>query len=286
MRLRTVTSAAILAALILLMFASHTVVYPIALSLLAVIAVFEIMRVFELHKCIPLGIPAYILAAALPQAAYFLREDFPTFVTVSFISVFVFMIYLFSLTVFSKGKLTFANISGVFIMITYVSAAFGTLCAMRHYDSAGLYYIMIVFLASWITDVFAYLTGYLFGKHKLIPEVSPKKTVEGAIGGVVFAVLFMILFGFVVSVVTENIPEAESMKPDYLVLGILGAVLSVISQMGDLFASVIKREHGAKDYGVIFPGHGGVMDRFDSILLVALVTMVICMFVKPFVAVL
>ena len=101
------------------------------------------------------------------------------------------------------------------------------------------------------------------GKHKLIPEVSPKKTVEGAIGGIVCATGLAILYGFIVS-------RATDLVPDYLVLGLCGFVLSAVSQVGDLIASLIKREQGIKDYGNIFAGHGGVLDRFDSILSVAI----------------
>ena len=110
----------------------------------------------------------------------------------------------------------------------------------------------------------------------MIPEISPKKTWEGAVGGVFFTVVAFLVYGIIISLVTTDV------RPNYIVLAILGLVLSVVSIVGDLIASLIKREHGAKDYGYIFPGHGGVLDRFDSALAVAPVLFAICMLFPPF----
>jgi phosphatidate cytidylyltransferase len=130
-----------------------------------------------------------------------------------------------------------------------------------------------------MSDSFAYFTGRIFGKHKLIPSVSPKKTVEGAIGGVVFGVLTAVVFGFVVSTFFD--PDGV-ITANYLVLAISGMFLSVVSQIGDLIMSVIKRHYNIKDYGKFFPGHGGILDRFDSIIAVSLVMAVICTYFNFF----
>ena len=114
--------------------------------------------------------------------------------------------------------------------------------------------IWLVLLIAFGTDTMAYFSGYLFGKHKLCPNISPKKTVEGAIGGIIGSVLFCGIFGYF-------------LFHDYLihclVLGFLG---SMIAQLGDLTASIFKRKMGIKDYGNLIPGHGGILDRFDSVL--------------------
>ena len=123
----------------------------------------------------------------------------------------------------------------------------------------------------------AYIVGSLIGRHKLIPDVSPKKTVEGAIGGVVFTILASLLYGFIIEKATGNV------NADYIVLAAIGLILSVVSQIGDLVASLIKREHGVKDYSKLLPGHGGIMDRFDSILAVSTPLMVICIIFPPFI---
>jgi len=123
-----------------------------------------------------------------------------------------------------------------------------------------------VFIFSWITDTGAYFTGKFLGKHKLIPNVSPKKTVEGAVGGVVSTVVFTCLYLALLKHVfkIDNIGGA-----DYLGVSILAIIASILSQLGDLAASVIKRDCNVKDFGTILPGHGGIMDRFDSVIFIA-----------------
>lgn len=117
--------------------------------------------------------------------------------------------------------------------------------------------IWLVVLTAFGTDIFAYFTGYLFGKHKLCPSISPKKTKEGAIGGVFGSVILSLAFILIV-------------QPDLLIHGlVIGVLGSIISQFGDLTASIIKRKIGIKDYGNLIPGHGGVLDRFDSVLFTA-----------------
>ncbi len=117
--------------------------------------------------------------------------------------------------------------------------------------------IWIIVLAAFGTDIFAYFTGMALGKHKLCPKISPKKTVEGSVGGTLGSVLLCGLFGYFF---------AGDILMHCLVLGVLGGI---VSQLGDLTASVFKRHMGIKDYGNIIPGHGGILDRFDSVLFVA-----------------
>ena len=119
-----------------------------------------------------------------------------------------------------------------------------------------------------MTDIFAYFCGLAFGKHKLIPDVSPKKTVEGSIGGIIFCAIGYIVYGIIVSRVFD-------VEMNIFALGIFGLIISVVAQIGDLSASLIKREFGVKDYGSLFPGHGGVLDRFDSVIAVSCVLMIL-----------
>jgi phosphatidate cytidylyltransferase len=126
-------------------------------------------------------------------------------------------------------------------------------------DQTGKYGILVwlIFLTAFGTDIMAYFSGYLFGKHKLAPKISPKKTIEGSIGGILGSVLLCGLFGFFV------IPQ---ILVHCIIIGVLGGI---ISQFGDLTASIFKRKMGIKDYGKLIPGHGGVLDRFDSVLFTA-----------------
>ncbi len=119
------------------------------------------------------------------------------------------------------------------------------------------YVVWLIFIIAWSTDTFAYFTGLLFGKHKLAPIISPKKTIEGAIGGILGCAVSTFVFSIIF------IPEITTIS---ILFGILG---SIISQLGDLNASMIKRSNGIKDFGYIIPGHGGILDRFDSILFTA-----------------
>ena len=279
MKIRSLTSALILAVMVPVLIFSKYLIYPIALAIFAVAAVFELLRVIGVHKNYKISIPAYIMAAALPVLTHdiFLDQNpelQKNYMLFAVATVFMYMLYIMALAVFSDGELRFSKIAEVFLAVTYVVMSFTALCLLR-YIRNGTWCFFLVFLSAWGTDVGAYCVGSLIGKHKLLPKVSPKKSVEGAVGGTVFAILLFLLYGFVVSKFTE-------LTPNYLLLGIEGGVLSIISQVGDLIASLIKREYGVKDYGRILPGHGGIMDRFDSILAVSLPLVMMCLWLSPF----
>jgi len=122
--------------------------------------------------------------------------------------------------------------------------------------------IWLLFVSAWATDSMAYFTGMAIGKHKLCPKISPKKTVEGAIGGILGCVVFDILFIYIIS-------RFNTFSVNYTNAIILALLASVFSQIGDLAASRIKREYDVKDFGNLIPGHGGILDRFDSALLIS-----------------
>lgn len=138
---------------------------------------------------------------------------------------------------------------------------------MDNFDM-GKIYVWLIFIIAFATDTCAYFAGYAFGKHKLIPKVSPKKTIEGSIGGILGSTLICLAFGYYFNI-------------DLKVIVILGFLGSIVAQVGDLFASSVKRYVGIKDYGKLIPGHGGILDRFDSVILVApFVYSIINLFIK------
>ncbi len=151
-----------------------------------------------------------------------------------------------------------------FDLLPVIEALFGILYApfmlsflyLLRIRDEGITGILLVVVSSWISDTFAYFTGRLFGRHKLSPILSPGKSVEGAVGGVVFAAVF----GWLLAVIASETPAFFALAAGF------GAV---ISQIGDLFASGIKRSKGIKDFGDIIPGHGGILDRFDSVIMAA-----------------
>ncbi len=137
---------------------------------------------------------------------------------------------------------------------------------IKNVDEHGMVYVVLALCGAWIADSGAYFAGITLGKHKLCPTISPKKTVEGFVGGLVAnAVVFaLICLGY--SLIVKF--SGGTVEVNYLAAVVLGAVSAVISVLGDLCASVVKRQKGIKDYGSIMPGHGGMMDRFDSVLFV------------------
>lgn len=158
--------------------------------------------------------------------------------------------------IFNKKYSTISSALTVFGYI-YIVSFFNLLVKIDEMNS-GNKLIWMVFLIAWCCDTMAYYTGMLFGKRKLCPEVSPKKTVEGAIGGILGSIVGLIIWKIFNFQINISIPQL-------IVLGIFGGI---VSQLGDLSASLIKRYVGIKDYGKIMPGHGGVLDRFDSILFI------------------
>ncbi len=173
----------------------------------------------------------------------------------------VYIIVCFCYMVLNHGNIKFGDVAGIILGTAYISVFFNHIILIRHMEHGKLY-IWLPFITAWFCDTFAYFTGMAIGKHKLIPQVSPKKTVEGAIGGVLGSVIGVVVFALICknsAGVAVSIPRAV----------FLGAVCAVVSQFGDLCASCIKREHDVKDFGNLMPGHGGALDRFDSVLMVA-----------------
>ncbi len=153
-------------------------------------------------------------------------------------------------------RLTFHTAGAAFCTSFLVSAFFSVIPILRM-SKYGLYHIILVVLTSVVTEVSAYFVGRTFGKHRLIPKVSPGKTVEGFVGGIAISYLVILALGIITSHLT-NTPIRYDIFSLYLILA------SVIGQIGDLTMSLIKRAAKIKDFGRLLPGHGGVLDRFDS----------------------
>lgn len=175
------------------------------------------------------------------------------------IGVFVLMVLLFCLLIFSNGIYTVADISITLFGIVYVVLLISFVTLTRNMEN-GYLHIWMIFIGAWATDTFAYFTGVTIGKTKILPKVSPKKSLEGCIGGVAGCMLVMLLFGLYFNNVL-GVPLYH--------FALLGGICGMISQIGDWAASAVKRAVNIKDYGSIMPGHGGVLDRLDSVLFVA-----------------
>lgn len=258
MKQRVITGIIMLAIFLPIMIFSHTIVFVIAASVMSAMVVYEMLSCAGLHKNYVISIPALLYACSGPLIA---NTRFANSYGMLFSITLLFLFYLLYIHVFFTDKIKTKDIALVLLCAIYITSSFTCIVLLRNAEF-GEYLYLLIFIGACVTDTFAYFGGRLFGKHKLCPKVSPKKTVEGAISGVVFCSLAFVLYALLVS-------KLEGIKPHYLTIAAIGAFISVISQFGDLAASAIKRDFGVKDFGKIFPGHGGILDRFDSILAVA-----------------
>lgn len=245
---------------------SGTVVFPIVWAILGAVGVYELLGCMGTKNNRIISFPLYILAIAAPFAVRYFRNELQEYSAVIVFSLFLYSLYLLAVWVFSYEKNQNVDMNKILASVLvslYIIGSASAIVFIRDVNG-GEFYWYFVFIGAWVTDIFAYFTGMLFGKHKLIPAVSPKKTVEGAIGGAVFCVAFFVGYGALVNYFSQY-------DISLIILAIAGLLSALVSMIGDLSMSVIKRTYGIKDYGKIFPGHGGVLDRFDSILAVAIV---------------
>ncbi len=287
MKTRIITAIVALAIFIPILWFSNTWIFPFAMALCAVIGCCEMLFSIGLKKNWFLIIPISAAAVFFP---FFMRYNYlmqqksmsytmPDVFKLSIGIALIFALYVFAVAVFGNKKLAVTDASLAYMGCLYIIYGFSAIVYIHDYIHLGNYIYLLTFICAWLTDIFAYFTGRLFGKRKLIPAVSPKKTVEGAIGGVVFCVLGLLAFGLIVEKVFN--PQGTT-DANYIVLAISGVFISVVSQIGDLIMSVIKRHFGIKDYGKLFPGHGGILDRFDSVIAVAVILAFICTYFNLF----
>lgn len=223
----------------------------------------ELYKVVKAEKSI-LGAAGYLAAFVYFALLYFQKEEFYLHLTIGFLML------LMAVYVFSFPKFTFEQVSGIFFGLFYVVVMLSYLYKIRIAED-GAYLVWLIFLASWGCDTCAYCVGMLIGKHKLAPVLSPKKSIEGAVGGVVGAVLLGFLYGYIFR------GQFQVFHNPVTACGIICGAGSVLSQIGDLAASAIKRNHEIKDYGRLIPGHGGILDRFDSVIFTAPVIYIVSM---------
>ena len=235
----------------------------VAVAGLSLVGVFELCRVYKVEKKTP-GVIAYIWTVF-----YYIVQFFGSYKIFGYeikkLETLVMITYLLSILavyVFKFPKYHDKEIMAVFLSFYYVSVMLSYVFKIRNLDDGG-YFVVLVFICCWGNDTLAYVFGRLFGKHKMSPILSPKKSVEGLIGGLLGAGALGALFGLYFNYAVHEVPYL----PLWLfIICTLGAVPAVI---GDLAASAIKRNNDVKDYGTLIPGHGGVMDRFDSMIFAA-----------------
>lgn len=275
MKQRIITAVVAFFVLLPVLIFSDTFIFPLGLAVCAVLSVWEMFACVGLKNAWLFTAPMYVLGAAFPFLIRYL-PDRDLLAPIAICAAVVWTLYAFTVLIFSHGKYPLEAVFVASFSLFYIFIGFNAILFIHDCEPGGKYLYYICFLGAWITDIFAYFCGRAFGKHKLIPDVSPKKTVEGSIGGTVFCILVMVIFGFVVE---KLVPEISA---NLLIFAVAGVLVAVVSQIGDLSMSVIKRKYGVKDYGFIFPGHGGVLDRFDSVIAVSALLMVFSLFFNFF----
>mgnify|MGYP004471620851 FL=1 len=247
---RIITSIAALAVFAVALMLKP-IVFTVALSAVIFVMLYECYHAAKYDTAVKIS--GYVCAAILIIG--FFTENYTAAVTGV---IALFMIAVVAL----HGKTDFKTVFSAEVITLYAVTFMSFITKSR--ADFGTPEMLLIFICAWSSDTGAYFAGTFFGKHKLIPHVSPKKTVEGAIGGVALSALVSMAYMYILQK-----SGIDFLVTKYSYMAAVGAAASVLSQFGDLAASAIKRDCGVKDYGKIFPGHGGFMDRFDSVMYIA-----------------
>lgn len=263
MLVRTISSVVFLLVILPCIYFSSTPLFIALTVFLSAASVYEMLKCNGLGKKIGLSVPMY-LVALIPILARCLSIDY--FYKLIFPIIFVLSFAVMTVYTFLNDKPELGKVISTWFVSLYATAGFTSLVLLTGVSEKGSWHIMFfAFVAAWVTDSCALICGMLFGKHKLLPSVSPKKTVEGAVGGVLFCIAAFLLYAKVLDSAFQF--EISS----YFLIAICGLVCGIVAVIGDLLFSAIKRASGIKDFGNIMPGHGGILDRFDSVISISLV---------------
>lgn len=253
MATRIISASIGLVLMILVMFLGKGVL-TFSVAVISSVAVYEGLKAYGYNKYkffTISGISASVFYGWIP----YIKKEIVFFLLILIVTLYVAFLLKNHDKFFTKDLFT------VLFLTLAVPFSFSTLTYIRNMEN-GIYLVWLPFISSWITDTFAYFGGFFFGKNKLCPSISPKKTVEGAISGVIGAVLGYVVYSYMLKGIWN-------IDVNLLWFVVIALFTSVTSQMGDLLASLMKRENGIKDFGNLMPGHGGALDRFDSILITA-----------------
>lgn len=262
MKQRIISSAAGLMILAAVFALFETIVLNIAVAIVIAMAVYELIEAAGL-KNRPIATVALFFSLIIPFFGTRLLSNRLAPIC------FLFSLALFGLMIKYHGTIRVEQLGFVFFFPMLI--AFATTCFIYMRDlfgaTIGFYGVLVSLCGAWMSDTGAYFFGIAFGRHKLAPEISPKKTVEGLAGGIVVALASQLLVAFIYIQICRY--WGQPVRINYLRLSLVSPLISLASVIGDLSASVLKRQFGIKDFGNIMPGHGGALDRFDSVLLVA-----------------
>lgn len=260
MKQRLISAAVALVILAAVFACYQTVVLNIAIGLVSGIAIFELLHATGYVKSKAVLIFSILYSFCTPFFGMLSNEG-AVLITV------LYLVLLIGTLLRFHNEIHFEEIAISFFLSMAVPGALSCVVLLRDQYEESFLYILLCCIAAWISDSCAYFAGRAFGKHKMSPQISPHKTIEGAIGGVVGCVAFSLLACWLYGLYQHSV--GVELTFTWWLIALLAVVCSLVSIAGDLTASVIKRQRGLKDFGKIMPGHGGVMDRFDSFIFVA-----------------
>ena len=256
MKTRIIVAVILLPLLLIVILALPKILTAILFGLLSALMAYELLTGTGYVKHTRLVIYSMVAAFLVSLWSYF---GMPY--AWGLLGALVFGALLFGEMMLSHMKLRFSKVALCIMAGLVFPFLLCSLVRIQSYEGAGRYYIMLPFVVAFLSDAGAYFIGKFFGKHQLAPVISPKKTVEGALGGFAGAVIGMVIYGVLLDL-------AFGFSVNYLYANIYGVIGSLAGMFGDLCFSAIKRQTGIKDFGNILPGHGGMLERFDSMMIV------------------
>ncbi|MDL2273187.1 phosphatidate cytidylyltransferase [Oscillospiraceae bacterium OttesenSCG-928-G22] len=256
MGVRVIAGFLLVVAVLALTLFAPPYLLPIVIALVSALAVQELLWTTGFVRKKRHLVAALVMAILIPPWVYF-----GSYERGAVLMLFLFVFFLFLEGITGSKDMSFEKISGIIFAATIVPYFLSSMLRLMALP-IGKLNLLFMFITAFGSDAMALFAGMLFGKHKLAPDISPKKTVEGAIGGLVMSPVLLVIFSFVLG-------RMYGLETNYLLLVVYGFSGAFVSQIGDLAMSFIKRQYHIKDFGELIPGHGGILDRFDSVLFAA-----------------
>ncbi len=255
MKVRVISGIVLTVIMIVALLLGGWVLFALSLGI-SLIGMYEIYRVVNMEKSLP-AMFGYMAAVFYYGTIALNLEQF------SMLALVIGLMSVMSVYVFTFPKYKATDMIMLVFGIFYVALMISYIYKVRVMED-GIFLVWLIFVSAWVNDTLAYFSGVLLGKHKMAPQLSPKKTVEGAVGGVLGATVVGAVYGYIIgSFITGNLGNCAIA---FAIASFIGAFFAIV---GDLAASAIKRNYDVKDYGTLIPGHGGILDRFDSVIFTA-----------------
>lgn len=243
---------------IVILTLGNTYVIDVFFAITAIMSIYEYFKAFKSQGKAKPVTPIGYMACALIAVIHIIPKEY--IITIIGIVIPVSILLLFLQVIVSNMKYTIEDIAITFIGICYIPLFLMFIPILMSIEN-GKILVWFMIIAAWATDIVAYITGKTIGKHKF-SKISPNKSIEGCIGGALGAVIVSIIYAFAIN-------NIFGMNINYIYIGVISLILSIIGQIGDFSASSIKRYVGIKDFGNLLPGHGGMLDRIDSLIFIA-----------------